>query len=155
MGLVPTFLHDGITIIESKDIILYLDQTFPEPPLGPKNASDEAAMLSWLDAADDAQPDLKLLSHEFLFRVRKPMNQAEIDSFAASHHNQALINFVREWASCDQLPREKINSAVNRTDNIFKRFDEHIEGRNWIIGDVITLADVAWIPNVHRMWLMD
>ena len=43
-GVVPTLVHDGRVYIESNDIISYLDEAFPEPPLTPTDtASREAA----------------------------------------------------------------------------------------------------------------
>jgi glutathione S-transferase len=33
--VVPTLIHDGVVIIESDDIINYIDQTFSEDPLRP------------------------------------------------------------------------------------------------------------------------
>src|SRR5262249_15603114 len=35
-GLVPTLVHDGVVHIESNEIIEYLDETFPDPPLQPR-----------------------------------------------------------------------------------------------------------------------
>src|SRR5215472_7479951 len=35
-GVVPTLVHDGKPIIESSLILYYLDDTFPEPPLMPR-----------------------------------------------------------------------------------------------------------------------
>ena len=38
-GLVPALVHDGVLIIESTDIIDYLDRQFPDPPLRPPSGS--------------------------------------------------------------------------------------------------------------------
>ncbi len=48
-GLVPTLVHDGVVIIESNDIIDYLDQTFAEPPLRPSDESELERMYFWLE----------------------------------------------------------------------------------------------------------
>src|SRR5262249_25607304 len=34
-GLVPVLVHDGVVVTESSDIIDYVDQHFPDPPLRP------------------------------------------------------------------------------------------------------------------------
>ncbi len=154
-GLVPAFVHDGVTMIESKDIIRYLDETYPEPPLRPAGPEKDAEMQAWLDRADKAQSDLKLLSHEFLFRGRKPMTAEDVEEFAAAHRNQVLVDFIREWAGTGQLPKDKVDAAVNRTNADFNRINAAVGDQDWILGDAIALADIAWMPNVHRMWLMD
>ena len=35
-GVVPTLVHDGRSIVESSLILYYIDDTFPDPPLMPK-----------------------------------------------------------------------------------------------------------------------
>ena len=50
-GLVPALVHDGRTIIDSNDIIRYLDRVFPEPSLsasGPPGESGGTATFMFL-----------------------------------------------------------------------------------------------------------
>ena len=74
-GLVPVLIHDGELMIESIDIIDYLDQTFP-PPLRPREAELQQRMDDWLRRAD-----LKVLSHEFLFRAVRKISTADMENF--------------------------------------------------------------------------
>lgn len=154
-GLVPAFVDNGTLLIESGDIIQYLDDTHPEPSLQPSDESQRAEAVKWIKAADEAQDDLKLLSHEFLFRDRRSMSPEEVEKFCTSHKNEKLVSFMREYQSADMFDREKIDAAVNRTDAGFRAIDEAVADRDWILSDVLTLADIAWMPNVHRMALMD
>ena len=41
-GVVPTLVHDGNVLIESTVIMHYLDDTFPTPPLMPRDPRDRA-----------------------------------------------------------------------------------------------------------------
>ncbi|MBT7955145.1 MAG: glutathione S-transferase family protein [Rhodospirillaceae bacterium] len=154
-GLVPAFVDNGTLLIESCDIIDYLDQKYPKPPLRPADTASEATMIEMLAAADKAQADLKLLSHEFLFRPRKQMSETEVNEFAASHNNQVLVDFVKEWQGSDIFPKEKLDAAVNRTDEDFNMLDNAVVDQDWLLGADMTLADIAWMPNIHRMMLMD
>ena len=43
-GVVPTLVHDGTPVIESTLICEYIDDTFPDPPLMPKDAASRARM---------------------------------------------------------------------------------------------------------------
>lgn len=153
-GLVPAFVDNGALLIESVDIIDYLDEKYPNPQLRPSKAL-EPQMHEWLQAADKVQADLKLLSHEFLFRPRKDMTGEEIESFSANHNNQGLVDFVREWQGSDMFPKEKLDAAVNRTDADFQKLDAALADQNWLLGEKMSLADIAWMPNVHRMMLME
>jgi len=115
-GLVPAFIDNGTLLIESCDIIDYLDQKYPDPPLRPADPAGEATMVDMLMVADKAQADLKLLSHEFLFRPRKQMSEVEVNEFAANHNirvwlilsknGRAVISFLKKnwtWPSIGQM----------------------------------------------------
>lgn len=154
-GLVPAFVHDGVLIIESKDIIQYLETTFPAPALQPDSDQDRITLQKWLNDADEEQSHLKLLSHEFLFRARKVMSSQDVDAFAAKHHNKELVAFIREWQSADIMSVERITTAVDATHGYFAELDRALAVGPWIMGEQFTLADAAWMPNVHRMSLMD
>jgi glutathione S-transferase len=138
-GLVLAFVDNGTLLIESCDIIDYLDNKYPKISLRPSNPVLEPLLLEWLGKADKAQADLKLLSHEFLFRPRKPMNDYEIENFAASHNNPDLVEFIREWQGNDMFPAEKIDNAMTRTDADFNLLNNTLANREWILGDIFTL----------------
>ena len=154
-GLVPAFVDDGTLLIESCDIIQYIDDKFPAPPLMPTDAAGKAKLKQWLNEADTAQTDVKILSHEFLFRDRRHMSPEELEKFCANHQNADLVAFMREYQSADIFEKSKLDGAVDRTDAGFHKLDGAVAAQDWILGDALTLADIAWMPNVHRMALMD
>ena len=154
-GLVPAFVDNGVLLIESCDIIAYLDEKYSKFSLQPKDAKDQINMSNWLISADKAQADLKLLSHEFLFRPRKKMSPEELETFSKNHNNQTLVTFIKEWQEENIFPKEKLDGAVNRTDADFTKLDNMLKNQKWIAGEKMSLADIAWMPNIHRMNLMD
>ena len=154
-GLVPAFVDNGVLLIESCDIIAYLDEKYSKFPLQPKDAKDQINMSNWLISADKAQADLKLLSHEFLFRPRKKMSPEELETFSKNHNNQTLVTFIKEWQEKNIFPKEKLDGAVNRTDADFTKLDNMLKNQKWIAGEKMSLADIAWMPNIHRINLMD
>jgi glutathione S-transferase len=154
-GLVPAFVDNGVLLIESCDIVTYLDEKYSKFSLQPEDTKDQINMNNWIISADKAQADLKLLSHEFLFRPRKKMSPEELYVFSKSHNNQTLVKFIKEWQIGEVFPKEKLDDAVNRTDADFKKLDKILETQKWIAGEKMSLADIAWMPNIHRMNLMD
>jgi GST-like protein len=50
-GVVPTLVDDGVVIIESDDIMEYLDDKYPEPPLRPADTARRAEIHAWLKLA--------------------------------------------------------------------------------------------------------
>ena len=121
-GLVPAMVVDGRVMIESIDIIDYLDTTYPEPPLRPANKDDEAKMLKWMADADDAQHSLKLLTHEFLFKMHK-MPPDALAHLVASHRNDELTEFMKVWASEAGFPRDEIDEELKIQHDCFVALD--------------------------------
>lgn len=153
-GLVPALVHDGVLIIESIDIIDYLDRTFSSS-LRPSEPELTNQMEDWLKRADGAQYDLKVLSHEFLFRAVRKISAAEMANFEKNVANDILVDFIRIYRENDRLPDSMISESVNRTDACFQALDVALSDRDWLVGDDLSLADIAWMPNVHRVELMD
>ncbi len=154
-GLVPAFVDNGVLLIESCDIITYLDENYSKFSLQPNDTKDQITMSNWLILADKAQADLKLLSHEFLFRPRKKMSSEELEAFSKNHNNQTLVTFIKEWQIGNIFSKEKLDDSVNRTDVYFSKLDTILKNQKWIAGEKMSLADIAWMPNIHRMSLMD
>lgn len=154
-GVVPAFVDDGTLLIESIDIIDYLDERHSDHKLRPSDPAEEAQMKKRMKDADDSQKDLKLISHEFLFQPTNKRSPEDFKKFAATHSDPDLIEFHRVFHSEEGFPREDVAAAVKRTDEGFKKLDAALENREWLAGENITLADVAWMPNLHRVDLMN
>tara|TARA_B100000315_G_scaffold260416_1_gene321581 strand:+ start:9826 stop:10560 length:735 start_codon:yes stop_codon:yes gene_type:complete len=152
-GVVPALVHDGQVIIESIDIIDYLDTTFPEPPLRP--ASDEAIaeMHQWMQNADGAQHSIKTLTHEFLFKQHKMPPEA-FNELSQKHNNEELVDFMRVWSSDEGFQKSEIESELKLQHDHFVRLDQALDGKEWLVANTFSLADIAWISNVRRLDLM-
>ena len=67
----PTLVHDGTPVIESTLICEYLDETFPDPPLMPKDPAERARMRLWSKFVDEGLFDgATELSFSAMFRER-------------------------------------------------------------------------------------
>ncbi|PJE38670.1 glutathione S-transferase family protein [Pseudooceanicola lipolyticus] len=144
-GLVPAFVDNGDLIIESIDIIQHVAGE------GSALAATDAPEL--LQLADAAQVDLKLLTFEFLFRAAPPPSAEAAEAFQRNHGNDWLKQFRRDFAA--GFDRDRLDQAVTRTDDGFRHLDALLsDGRPFLAGDSFSLADIAWMPNVHRFALM-
>lgn len=144
-GVVPAYLHDGRLFIESIDIINYI----ANGAFG--GVSPEEADL--LDRANGAQQDLKLLTFEFLFRSKPLAADEDAKRFQQSHKNAWLRQFYKDFAV--GFDRQRIADAITRTQHGFEVLNGVLDnGLPFLSGDQFGLADIAWLPNVHRMDLM-
>ncbi len=80
-------------IVESFEIIVYLDTEFDGITLRPSDPANEKEMLVWMKKADDAQYSLKLLIHHLLFRMH-PVPHRVLQEIPKTHRNKGLCNFM-------------------------------------------------------------
>lgn len=153
-GVVPVLVHDGQVIIESIDIIHYLDDNFPEPSLVASSDAGKVRMREWMQRADRAQHSLKTLTHEFLFKDGR-MTPAQLEVFLEKHQNQELGDFMRVFCSEQGFPKSEIESELKIQHDEFVALDQALEGQNWLVENAFSLADIAWISNVRRFELMN
>jgi len=145
-GLVPTLVHDGKVIIESDDIIEYLDINFPEPPLRPPEGPDREVMEHWLHRATAIH--LKAVkTHIYEKRMRGQMTQSpeQRERYEKLQKNQSLLEFHRKSGS-DSFTQQELDAAKAVLDECFAELEDVLGSREWLAGDSFSLADIAWVP---------
>ncbi len=145
-GLVPTLVHDGRVIIESGDIIEYLDKVFPEPALTPVDGKAAENMRSWINRATSMHMKA-VKTHIYEKRVRGHMSQApeEKARYEQLQTNESLLEFHRKSTS-DSFTQEELDAAKATLDASFADLEEALAGSDWLAGSEFSLADIAWIP---------
>ncbi|MEH6344344.1 MAG: glutathione S-transferase family protein [Bermanella sp.] len=154
-NVVPTLVHDGKVIIESTDIIEYIDQNFPGASFTPENQQERETMEMWLKTSNTTKSAIKVLSHEFLFKAKAQKSPKQIAQMKANIHNQELIKFSEEFSSKQGLSRDKIIQSIKDFQNAFEKMDNHLAKHTWLAGETFSLADISWMGDVHRMMLMN
>ena len=161
-GLVPVLVHDGAVHIESNDIIAYLDRTFPEHKLIPAGHEDEVAAL--LKHEDELHMDLRGLSFRFVFAPPAPPKSKEDLARYASAGSatvqgkddhaalNAQIDFWKAFADHGYSDADARRSAGTFR-RAFDELDERLAGRPYLLGDKLTVVDIAWFIYVNRLML--
>jgi len=149
-------VHDGTVIVESNDIIDYLDRRFPDPPLRPADPIALDLMYRWLALWDMIQFSLKALSYASLFGQRAAEVRGKFASYetALRRNNDDLLEFLREFVSEGGLGAARIEAARVAVDNALAKLDVHLRAYEWLAGDAFSLADIAWAVDVHRFELI-
>jgi len=145
-GLVPTLVHDGVVIIESDDIIDYLDKTFPEPPLRPIDEAELEQMYYWLRRSTSIHVKA-IKTHIYDKRVRGTMAQSDQEQadYRELQTNPELIEFHRK-SSSDGFSEEELHAAKQIIDECFTDAEAALAKNDWLAGSVFSLADIAWMP---------
>ena len=146
-GLVPTLVHDGVVHIESNEIIEYLDETFPDPPLQPKAEHEREVMREWLRTATDIHlPAVKTLIYTRKIGKVLHKNEEEDAKYRSLQRDPELLAFHTLASTGIGLPKENVDGAEKTLLRLFDRVEEELSQHQWLVGDKFSLADISWVP---------
>lgn len=147
-GVVPALVHDGNLVIESHDIIQYLDDHFGGQPLMPQSDEERARVAPWMRRGAEMQTSFKTLTYERVFRSKYPPSQAKLEYYANHQRNPDLVQFYKNFvAGFDAAEIRNHEAAVQ---HYLKELDGGLSNSAYLAGDRISLADFSAIVNVHR-----
>lgn len=149
-GAVPVLVHDGTIVVESSDIMAYLDARFPDPPLHPESDAGRSAMRLWVARQDSIQFAIRALSYEFLFDGAGRLGADDLVRYEQLVKNPELLAFHRDLSSGAGLAPAAIACAVRSVEQAFAELNRQVATREWVVGDRFTLADIAWVVTIHR-----
>ncbi|MEM7610749.1 MAG: glutathione S-transferase family protein [Pseudomonadota bacterium] len=151
-GVVPTLVHDGVVMLESNDIIDYLDERFRLPPLMPDDEREQDMVRHLMLASTRAQSAIKVLSHEHLFSARREFAAAEADTLVAQGGNQALAEFLHDYAENGERWSVRLAAAESEIDSRLEDLETRLlDTAGWLSGVQFGLADISWVVNYHRL----
>ncbi len=159
-GLVPTLVDDGRVIIESNDIIAYLEEKHPNPALIPENRRDEVNAL--LDFEDHLHMDLRALTMRFFVpSAIVQRSEAQLAHYqaagsgrvqgAADQHKGDEMAFWRDMKDHKGVPETRTKAAVTAFRAAFDAHEATLAGQPYLMGDTLTVLDVAWYVYAKRL----
>lgn len=147
-GLVPALVHDGRTIIDSTDIIGYLEREFPGPTLAPTGGQD------LIDLANQSQLALRTVSHELMLGDIRRLDRATLDRFGRDHGNREFFQFLDRF-STDGFDDAHLAGCLAALDSALALLEARLADQDWLAGSTFSLVDIAWVVNVHRLVRID
>jgi glutathione S-transferase len=160
-GLVPVLVHDGVVHIESNDIIGHLEKAFPAPKLIPPGHENEVAAL--LKHEDDLHLDLRTLSFRFVFDPPGPPKPADaLESYAANgtgtvqgtqDGEKAVQIAFWQRAAAEGFTDQAARASAQRFRTAFDTLDAHLAQRPYLLGDALSVLDIAWFIYTNRLAL--
>ncbi len=160
-GLVPVVVLDGEVHIESNDILTMLEKRFPEPCLIPKDQAEEIACL--LEQEDDLHIALRTLSFRFVFGRMSSNKSPELLTWYENYEctiagNMEDVDRKRElhfYRTLEErgLTDEMARTAILKFHKIFDDFESILSTKAYLLGDNLTIIDIAWFVYVSRLHL--
>lgn len=152
-GVVPSLVNGSDVVIESTLICEYLDETFPDPPLMPTGAAARAEARAWAKLADEGLHEgVGEISFSAMFRERmRAMSEEERQIRYANvgdpRRRDRFMSTFRDGAGSAW-----VEYAVFAFERMFARLETRLgDGRAWIMGESVTLADIALMPYIARL----
>ena len=125
-GRVPTLVDGDLVLWESNAIVRYLAAKHGAGGLWPEDVARRADLDRWMDWQQTTHNPA--MTPVFWGLVRTPPEQRD--------------------AKAIQAGVEAINAAMGV-------LDARLDGRTWIGGDALTMADIPLGPNLHRYFNLD
>lgn len=147
-GVVPALVHDGKLVVESHDIIRYLDEHFAGPRLMPRDAAEAARIRPWMELGDELQMSIKTLTYERIFRDRYPPTPDKLAFYAAHQRNPELVDFFRRFL--EGFGAETLERSERAVSVFLDSVEAALGEGDWLVGEDFSLADVSAVVNVHR-----
>ena len=152
-GVVPTLEHDGKILTESNFIIEYLDEVFPHVPLRPDDYFERWKMRNWMHRFEAIlHKNINTISFVKQNRMKRyeAFSERDIDEFLARQVNAerraAFENRIRQGIS-----KEEMAFAEERIAEVLDEMDAALEGRVYLNGSHLSLADISVVPFIERL----
>ena len=151
-GVVPALLHDGRAILDSAVIIEYLDEVVTDAPFTPKDAVERARMRTMMRYIDEIPtPAVRVPSYNLAFLPH--FQDMTEEAFAALANSKPLRKEFLLSMGRTGFSQKEMDQALDRLHRAVARMDQWIaeSGGPWLMGSMLTLADIAVMPVIVRM----
>lgn len=148
-------IRDGDTVVwDSTDILYHLEKTHAAPPLVPAGARDAALAHAIEEWADES-----LYFYEMTMRLTWEHNlDAALDEFARSlpgvpkeRLKPLIVEATTRLTEAQGVGRKPVDRVVRDVERHFRALDGLLDGREWLVGDAPSIADLAVIAQVNAL----
>ena len=115
---VPAIDHEGLLVVNSADIVAYLERVFPARPVYPQDHAGWVKARAWERCADSVVDPILVDISYWLWAIRS-----------------------------DQMPDGLLEAARTDLGTIYEALEAELEGRDWICGEP-SIADLALFPHL-------
>lgn len=151
-GMVPTLVHDGRALVESSLINEYLEEAFPAPALRPEDPVERHRMRCWARYIDEhIHAACGLLTYAIGLRPMLLARPREQVAALIARVPDAARRAARHGALEHGIQAPGIPEAVRAHISLLERMEAALGGREWLVGERISLADAAVLPYVLRL----
>jgi ganglioside-induced differentiation-associated protein 1 len=155
-GVVPVLVHDGVVHVESNDILAYLDG-LPSDVASyfPQTAEERAIVDASLALENDLHFALREITMGFIFPKRLAQKP---DDVLAKYESDGIDDPARAkevawWRAfaASGITNDQARAAVKAHRDAFDVLEKRLEQNDWLIGDRISVLELAWFITMNRL----
>ena len=153
-AVVPVLVHDGVTVVESTVICEYVDEVFPSEPIYPRVALERARVRVWTKAVDEElHPACSALTYVVSHRHTILRNGAgNFEDFLKAGVSEDTAARLRKWQWIQLgLDAPGAPEQIRLYDSYLHKMEAALERSPWLVGDALSMADIAMAPYVNRL----
>jgi glutathione S-transferase len=153
-GVVPVLVHAGHIVRESTVICEYLEEVFPAHPIYPASPWERAQVRIWTKAVDEElHPACSTITYVVSHRHTILRNGAgSFEDFLKNSTGEGYAARERKWRWIHEgLAAPGAGDQVRLYDGYLRRMEESLQGREWLVADRLTMADIAMTPYLNRL----
>jgi glutathione S-transferase len=153
-GKFPAICDNGTAVADSSDIAHYLEARYPQPALLPAEARERALVHMFEDWADES-----LYFYEMLTRIVWPENNqaflltaaATLPGLEPAEVERVIVGRVTQVLREQGLGRKSRAAVLRDMERHFAALAALLDGGRWLVGDCISLADIAVASQVNAL----
>jgi glutathione S-transferase len=158
-GLVPVLVDNGQVIIESNDILLYLEKKYPSPKL--INETKLTIIENELIEEDNLHIDIRNIAYRFMFNGLGKKDPKKLDNFDKhkfsidsrfAEQKNKEIEFYRNFSESG-IRDEDIRGSLNKFDQKYKQLNDQLSKSRYLQGDELSILDIAWFIYTYRLYI--
>lgn len=156
-GMVPVLVHDGQPIIESTLICEYVETVFPDNPIYPRDPLLTYQARLWTKAVDeDLHPACSAITYAVSHRhTIMRYGIANFEEFLKTPSNESMEARKVKWLLLQHgLDAPGAADRIRLYDRYLHKMNDSLDGRDWLVGDEFSIADIALTPYVNRLAML-
>ena len=153
-AVVPVLVHDGEVSPESTVICEYLEEVFPEYAIYPSSPAERARVRIWTKAVDEElHPACSAITYVVSHRhtiLRSGLGSFE--EFVSKGASEGAAARSLKWQYIQQgLAAPGVADKIRLYDAYLKKMEQVLQKRPWLVGETLSMADIALTPYVNRL----
>lgn len=151
-GLVPALVHDGVVVTESNDILVYLEDTFPEPGFRSVSEDHQAEIDQWLKKSADLHvPGVKTFQYSRINAALLRKSEEEEALYRKLQSDPELLAFHGKHSQGKSFSKDDEDGAAELLDANFREMNRVLSDSDWLVDGAYTLADISWAPTITTL----